>query len=221
MLRAPNLGMNIANKQKGEEKRAHLLQVAGEVFSEQGYQGATFREICRRANVPIASINYHFRDKRTLYLEAFRYAAQKNRERYDSEAGPKPAQSLDKLSYTINRVFHSAFDQSRPRWYSKLISRELADPSGVLDVIALEYIRPGIEELRSDLQKALSLGNDEHTARLSALCVIALVGFFADGQPMITAIYPDERFDPPSVERLVELLTRFLIVGMKSLKEPL
>ena len=49
-----------------ESTRERLLVVAREVFSEQGFQGATVREICRRAEVNLAAVNYHFSSKEAL-----------------------------------------------------------------------------------------------------------------------------------------------------------
>src|SRR4051812_31772436 len=55
--------------------RGRLLEMAGEVFAERGFEAATVREICRRADVQnIASINYYFGDKNNLYVEAVRTA---------------------------------------------------------------------------------------------------------------------------------------------------
>jgi len=52
-----------------QEKRRRLLEAAGEVFAEHGFKGATIQEISQRASANIASVNYHFRDKETLYHE--------------------------------------------------------------------------------------------------------------------------------------------------------
>src|SRR5487761_2369803 len=55
-----------------EETRWYLLQAAAEIFAEVGYHAATTREICRRAEVNLASIHYYFGDKAELYREVFR-----------------------------------------------------------------------------------------------------------------------------------------------------
>ena len=46
-----------------EETRWRLLQAATEVFAEVGYHAATTREICKRADVNLASIHYYYGDK--------------------------------------------------------------------------------------------------------------------------------------------------------------
>ncbi len=58
-----------------DDPRRRLLEAAGEVFAEKGFEGATVRDICKRAKVNIAAINYYFRDKERLYIEAVKQAA--------------------------------------------------------------------------------------------------------------------------------------------------
>src|SRR5579883_2094429 len=57
--------------------RARLLAAAAVVFGEQGYQFATVRDICTRAGVNIAAVNYHFRDKLGLYTEVLLQAVRR------------------------------------------------------------------------------------------------------------------------------------------------
>jgi TetR/AcrR family transcriptional regulator, regulator of cefoperazone and chloramphenicol sensitivity len=57
----------------GVATRKRLLAAAGRVFAEKGYRDATIAEICRLAGTNIASVNYHFSDKESLYREASRF----------------------------------------------------------------------------------------------------------------------------------------------------
>ncbi|WP_216903925.1 TetR/AcrR family transcriptional regulator [Nocardia alni] len=51
--------------------RQDILHAAREVFSEVGFQGATFKEIAARANVTRPAVNHYFKDKATLYSALF------------------------------------------------------------------------------------------------------------------------------------------------------
>ena len=58
-----------------DETRHKLIEAAGEIFAEAGYQNATVREICARAGANVAAVNYHFGDKMGLYTELLKTAA--------------------------------------------------------------------------------------------------------------------------------------------------
>jgi AcrR family transcriptional regulator len=51
-----------------ERTRARILAAAIDVFAEHGYEGASTREICGRAGVNGAALNYHFRSKELMWL---------------------------------------------------------------------------------------------------------------------------------------------------------
>jgi AcrR family transcriptional regulator len=57
-----------------EFTRQALLDQATNVFAEKGYDGASVREITRRADTNQAAINYHFGAKASLYLEVLKLA---------------------------------------------------------------------------------------------------------------------------------------------------
>src|SRR5579872_3111706 len=40
--------------------RMHLLEAAGQEFAEKGFERTTAKEICERAGVNTAAVNYHF-----------------------------------------------------------------------------------------------------------------------------------------------------------------
>jgi AcrR family transcriptional regulator len=51
-----------------ERTRARILAAAVDVFAEHGYEGAATREICGRAGVNGAALNYHFRSKELMWF---------------------------------------------------------------------------------------------------------------------------------------------------------
>lgn len=54
---------------KADETRKRILHAARQVFSERGYDGATFQEIAVRADLTRPAINHYFANKRVLYQE--------------------------------------------------------------------------------------------------------------------------------------------------------
>ncbi len=50
--------------------REKLLDVAGKLFAEHGYDGTSVRDIIGAANVNLGAITYHFGNKQTLFAES-------------------------------------------------------------------------------------------------------------------------------------------------------
>ena len=67
-MNAPNVHPDLL-----ENTRGRLLAAAREVFSEHGFQRATVREICRRAEVNLAAVNYHFNGREALFVAALNF----------------------------------------------------------------------------------------------------------------------------------------------------
>ncbi|MFY8008647.1 MAG: TetR family transcriptional regulator, partial [Flavobacterium sp.] len=51
------------------EKQIEILQVAEQLFAEEGFDGTSVRDIAKKANINIAMISYYFGSKEKL-LEA-------------------------------------------------------------------------------------------------------------------------------------------------------
>ena len=54
---------------KADETRKRIVRAARQVFSERGYEGATFQAIAVRADLTRPAINHYFPSKRVLYRE--------------------------------------------------------------------------------------------------------------------------------------------------------
>lgn len=132
--------------------RSRILEAAGNVFAESGFREATVRNICLRAKVNIAAINYHFRSKDALHeaamLEAHRYAS----ERYPVRGDLKPsATPKDRLTAFVRAFVLKVMDQDRPSWHGRLMAREMIDPTPALAIVIEREIRPNFEYLISIL----------------------------------------------------------------------
>lgn len=51
---------------KGEQAKARIISVAETLFNEQGFDGASMRDIAAAAKMQPASVSYHFESKEEL-----------------------------------------------------------------------------------------------------------------------------------------------------------
>jgi AcrR family transcriptional regulator len=203
-----------------QEKRRRLLEAAGEVFAEHGFKGATIQEISHRANANIASVNYHFRDKETLYQEVFRYAISQARERYLSfsfdESERRPAQ---RLRNEVNRAVKTSFFAERGPWVPMLFYREMLEPTSVFDTLVEQNLKPHQQSLQTLAADMLGEGADLNVVRFVGIVISVLCSHFHSVESYIKKLYPDGRFGAEHSDELADLISRFLIGGIRALKD--
>jgi AcrR family transcriptional regulator len=89
------------------EKQIEIIQVAEQLFAEEGYDGTSVRDIAKKANINIAMISYYFGSKEKL-LEAlviYRIKAMSLHLENLYQENISPLDKIDKLiAYYIQRV---------------------------------------------------------------------------------------------------------------------
>lgn len=89
------------------EKQIEILQVAEQLFAEEGFDGTSVRDIAKKANINIAMISYYFGSKEKL-LEAlviYRIKAMSMHLENLYQENISPMDKMDKLiAYYIQRV---------------------------------------------------------------------------------------------------------------------
>lgn len=117
---------------RGQRTRAQLLEVAGRVFAEQGFDGTTGHDICRRAGVNSAAIVYHFGGMaglhRAVLEEAQRRLVSTEALAAAVKAERDPQRQLEAFLGLIVQALTSPVSRS---WAGRLFSREWVTPSSV------------------------------------------------------------------------------------------
>lgn len=204
-----------------DETRRQLLEAAGEVFAAAGFRQATVREICRRARANIAAVNYHFGDKETLYAEVLRYAQQKAFEKFPLLPGVAAATPPSaKLHVFIRSFLLRISDQGSTAWFGKMMLREMIEPTGALDALLEERMRPMADQLRGIVAEILSCPPDDKRARLCSLSVVSQCVFYHHCRRVVARLFPEQQLDATTVETLADHITRFSLAAMKHLPEP-
>jgi AcrR family transcriptional regulator len=200
------------------DTRQRLLEIAGEVFAAQGYRAATVRDICQRADANVASINYHFGDKEKLYLEVLRYAHTCAFTKYPPDMGLKPgATPKQRLHAFVRSFLFRVLDEGRPAWHGKLMAREIADPTGALEAIVKDGIRPHFAALRGIVSDLLGpkLGADATRVRYAAWSIVGQCLFYFYARPVILQLHPGQTFTPEDLEEIARHITDFSLAALK------
>jgi AcrR family transcriptional regulator len=200
-----------------DETRQRLLDAAGEVFAEKGFRSATTREICRKAGANVAAINYHFRDKESLYEAVLRYAHRHAAERYPLTRAAEGLSAADRLRAFVEWFLFRTLGEGRPAWQAKLLAREMIEPTRALDSLVQTEILPLFEALESICRELLTEGAPEEEARLATQSVFGQCIYYRHAYPVVTRLRPGERYSPEYIRRLADHITEFSLGGLERL----
>ncbi len=205
-------------RKSGEQTRGRLLQSAGEVFAARGFRSATIRELWRRANVNIASVNYHFSSKEDLYEAVLEFAIRQVEESAPLlTALPSGDSPENRLYLFVRRFMTRILDDNRPAWFGRLMAREILEPTGGHARIIDVAIRPLHEELRAIVRDIGGEGVSEDDQTLAVLSILGQCLFYRSADLVIRRLYPRLLDDENRVERAASHISRF---SLKALTAP-
>jgi AcrR family transcriptional regulator len=210
---------NGVESDKNTETHHRLLEAAGEVFAERGFREATVREICKRAHANVAAINYHFHDKRGLYEAVLKYALSRVRNKYPTGHGPiTPANVEQELHEMIAARLHAVFDLGRTAWHSKLMSREMIEPTEALDALVKEELQPFFQRLQSCVRAILGPEVGDEQVRRCGFSISSQWVYYHYNRQVISRLDPAMRFGPEDIDALAGHIAQFSLAALKELR---
>ncbi|SMF97098.1 transcriptional regulator, TetR family [Methylomagnum ishizawai] len=204
--------------QDNEQTRDRLLQAALETFGERGFRDATVRDICARAGVNPASVNYYFGGKEALYRSVLALAFQEGDRRYPQDLAFDTSLSQEeRLGFFIRALLLRLTDDSLLGSHGRLIAREIADPTPALDHIIDTILRPRIQNLREILPDLLGPGwRDPDIAR----CIFAIMGqclVYQHSRSLVDRLYPEVIGSPEAIAETADFITRYTLAALRQL----
>ncbi len=204
-----------APRQDGENTRSHLLDVAGRLFAVHGYLGTSSKEICLRAGVNIAAVNYHFGSRDGLYgavlVEAHRQVVSQESllAFVQSDLGPR-----DKLRGLISHFVAQA-GQGEKSWGFRVVLREMMSPSPMASTLINEAIAPKAGIVAGLMAGYLDLPlTHPAVQRGMMMTIVPCITMLLGPESLRTTVLPALN---PTSEGLVEDMTTFVLAGLDAL----
>lgn len=197
-----------------DDTKQRLINSAGEMFAEKGYEAASVRDICQRAEANLAAVNYHFGDKRQLYVAAVRHAQCCRQEDVPFPEWPAEMPAVDRLRAFIETMFARMLAGDRPRWHLEIMLRELARPTEACAAVVEDYIRPMADNLRSILRDLLPDDMSEQQRWMIGFSIVGQVLFYYVHQPIIRLLIGPAGLEPMPLDRLADHVTRFTLAAI-------
>ncbi len=203
------------------DARAHtrhkLLDAAQQVFLERGYFDATIRDICQRAGLNLALVNYHFGDKLGLYTEVLRSCT-------NMTSQPEPLQhvaELDADPVSLLRDLVAMFLRNMRKndsAFDKFMQQERLRPTPAMAYLIETSMRPAYQATCALVGRVLDLPADHLKTRLATHSVIAQIKHFGEPERLLTQLDPTILANQ-SVEDLAEVIVNFALASFHAPNE--
>ena len=147
--------------------RERLLQASTRLFADNGYRGASVRNICNLAGANPGAVSYHFGGKRQLYRAVLRRAAAAL-----ADMGPtSDATTSEREPITVLDALRGLFDRMQSDdSATRLLLRDLADGGAV----AVESLTPPLRTAFEQLATALGHGDNPRVSSEGRLLFLGL-----------------------------------------------
>ncbi len=203
-------------KSASELTRERLIAAAREVFSQNGFQGATVREICRRAEANVAAVNYHFGGKDGLLAEVLNFAPLKALQAANATTSACPR---ERLQLFIHDFIHMLLDEQHASLQCQIMARELADPTPALDQIVRDAVAPLHEFLGNLLREIGGKSLSEAQLRRSVYSILGQCMFYRNSHPVLLRLNPKLRYDHREINAIAAHIGEFSLAGIAHLAQ--
>jgi TetR/AcrR family transcriptional regulator, regulator of cefoperazone and chloramphenicol sensitivity len=199
--------------------REHLLETAGQVFSEKGFAGTTGKEICERSGANAAAVVYHFGGMEKLYAAVLQEA---RRRLAPSEAlAAAVAHETDpkaKLTAFIGLLVQVLAGPASSTWAMRLLSREMIAPSAIFDEMRNKEMRARAAILTSVVGELTGLPADDPAVARSCINIMAPFGILLLINPRrMERTFPILSFGPESVQDTTRHMVQFALGGLAAI----
>ena len=204
-------------KQRDRETRERLLTSAAQLFADRGFRKVTVRDICRAARANVASVNYHFGDKSGLYREVLQLAIETMRA--TSDAARQAGEGLppeERLRRYITVSMCRAMSSGNVTWISRLIHREMTDPTPTFDAIIEQALRPRVDDLAAMVSDLLACAPDDPRVSQCVASIHAQWMLFVPN-PVASRLRAKLQLRTDDAGKLAEHIARFSLAGIRAL----
>lgn len=186
---------------KPADTRQLLLRSARKLFSRDGYQAVTVRQLAATAGMAPAMVNYHFGNKEGLYMAVIEETVAPVLQQFNRMAaqGPLERASLFELLQSYLELLR------RERWLPPLLAREVLLRDGPLQTAFVSKIARQVAVVLTDAvakTPAARRGGSE----LTALSLLAMAIYPFIGRSLVQPVF-GITLDAEYTERMAHYMT--------------
>lgn len=190
-----------------------LIAAGLELFGEFGYDAASLRDICRKAGVNNASINYHFGDKRSLYKAVLEAELAKSVVLGTPRTEGTGAQRLRQIVAGAMADLFS--DRDTPS--GRLALREISEPTEELIGLIKDPLKALFVELVTVITELAPVPIGPEKSHLVALSIFGQIDYYRIFHKFIPYLVGPEEAESLHQEKLVNHITEFSLAAISGL----
>lgn len=199
-----------------QNTRAQLLEAAGHLFAQKGFDRATGKEICERAGTNSAAINYYFGGMEGLYAAVLEEA---NNRLVSLQTLTSTVAAAGDATAKLQAIIELAVDKLTgpvsSSWVLGVIGRELVAPSPALDELRERQGVPKARILMSIVGELMGLPDDHPAVARGCLSIMApcLMLLISD-RLMLKRVFPALSLGRGDAPALVRHMVEFALAGL-------
>ena len=186
-----------------DDTRQKIIEAAGTVFAEKGFQAATVREICAAASVNLASVNYYFGDKETLYVETVRQARVRRAAEVPMPLWAPGTSPEARLRDFVRTLLNRMLDDDPAGWETRLMTREVIQPTSACREMVEDYFQPHFQMLLEILDELVPTEMPLPKRRQIGFSIIGQCVFYRVAGGVVGMLTPadelQQHFRPPEL----------------------
>ena len=198
------------------ETRDRLFKVAERLFADRGFKRVTVRDICRAARANVAAVNYHFGDKLGLYREVLQSAIDTMRATNDAAREAGAGQTAEEQLRRYIAVFIRKLLGPGSDTVHKLVTREMNDPTPVLDALVEQAVRPRVDYLSGLIAEIIGCPpTDQRVLRCVASVQAQTIVYLPN--PIASRLGLVTRPSPATLDEIARHIADFSLAGVHAI----
>jgi AcrR family transcriptional regulator len=205
-------------REDGANTRAQILEAAGRLFAEKGFDRTTAKEIAHSAGVNAAAVNYHYGGIEGLYQEVLVEAHRRfvSLNAIDSTVA-RVGDPREKLRRLIELVVQKALStQHASSWAVRVLSREFLSPTPHSEPLRRQEIGPKNSIALGLIADLLGVPREDPAVARTCFTIAApFVMLLVADRQLITSIFPSMAVDTDADARAIaDHMAEFALAGI-------
>ncbi|OYP34341.1 TetR/AcrR family transcriptional regulator [Rhodopirellula sp. MGV] len=196
--------------------RMRLLEAAGQLFAEKGFDRTTSKEITELAGANVASVNYHFQGIEGLYAAVVEEASgllvtsAQMQEAMQGHQDPN-----NKLEAFLRMFVRSLTSPASSSWKLRILAREFSSPTLCNQPLHKKERMQKVSILKGIVAEITGLPEEHPAVARSCINVLAPCFFLMIGdRPTIKKAFPKLGLNPKDAEDLVQHMLHYAQAGL-------